>query len=504
MSVQDRQRTTAPASPPSSGLFGRGLLYVLVWSSQLLAGIIVSPILAHKLPPAEFGSLASGIALHQLICVLALLGIDKALVLQRAEDETDHASRGLIMVAIVIALIVTLALAVTASFWRSVLGFEGNSDLLYAVLMWTVPAAAIQVMLALLLTEDRFRPFAVLSALSAVGAQAVGLVLLFTVHNDAMTYAWGGVASQFVAMVVGIAFTRPSIRGLRNRPVIARALKLGFPMALGGLAVCLLSAGDRLVIQVLLGTEETGRYQIASVVGSVVVLLLSFTSGAWTPHFAALRTSAERTALAVRSRDELYRVVMPMVLGITLSAPTVLKIVAPASFRPESLTVVVFLVALSAFPVAASGATGQLLFTQRRGNVIAIVTAAAAVVNVILNFALLPILGIPGAALATVISYAMMATLQRMALPADIVLRGSRASLVAGVAVVILAAAASVVLPQSDEWNMIRFVLAVGCLPWFAEALRRARRATDETPKTRGSRVKHRAAPRTTRRVPKA
>jgi O-antigen/teichoic acid export membrane protein len=346
-------------------------------------------------------------------------------------------------------------------------------------------------MLALLLTEDRFRPFAILSALSAMGGQITGLVLLFTVHSDATTYAWGGVGSQIVAMIVGFVLTRPLIRGLFNWHVTKRAIKLGFPLAMAGVAFFLLSAGDRIIIQMLSGTEETGRYQVAYVVGSVVILLLTATSSAWTPRFAALRDKTARAALAAHSRDELYRVLMPMVLGVTLAAPIALTIVAPPSFRPESLTLVVLLVALSAFPVAASGATGQLLITERKGNVIGIITAGAAVVNVILNFVLVPSLGVSGAAVATVLSYALLAKLQRGALPSEMVLRNSSLSLMVKLAVVILLAAASGLLPQSLEWNVIRLILALGCLPWFAEALRRARAGTGSTPTNYASRARH-------------
>lgn len=499
MRMFSRESKRETEDPEASKLFGRGLLYVVVWSFQLIAGVIVSPVLAHMLPPADFGALATGIALHQLISILALLGIDRALVLQRAEDGTDHASRGLITVSILIAALVTLTLGATAQLWGSALGFSANPDLLLPVLLWTVPAAAIQVMLSLLLSEDRFRAFATLSIMSATGGPIVGLVLLVTVHKDPATYAWGGVASQLVATVLGIALTRPSIRGLFNWSVIERAVRLGFPLAMGGLAIFLLSAGDRIIIQALLGAEEAGRYQVAYIVGSAVILLLSATSGAWAPRFAAVRDEEERTELAAHSRDELYRVLMPVVLGLTLAAPVALRVVAPPSFRPESLTIVVLLVALSAFPVAASGATGQLLFTQRRGNVIGLVTAVAAAANVILNFVLVPLLGILGAAVATVFAYLVLAKLQRWALPEQMSLKNSPGRLVTSVAAVILAAAGSVLLPESFEWNVIRLILALGCLPWFIRALGRAR--AGDAPGNHASKVRHRADPRALRKA---
>ena len=472
--------SAAPPAPKgkngeSSHLFGRGLLYVTIWSLQLVAGTIVSPILAHVMGPAEFGALASAIALHQVLSVLALVGIDQALVLQRAGDKDSGAARSLVMVGIAIALAVSIIVAATSPLWRDALGFGNYPVLVYAVVLWTAPAAAVQVMLALLLTEDRIRPFAIISALAAVGGQLAGIVLLLVVHKDATTYAWGGVGSQFAAMLIGIIVTRPRFRGIFNRDVGWRAIKLGLPLALGGLAYFVLNAGDRVIIQRLLGAEEVGRYQVAYVVGSVVVLLLTFTSAAWSPRFAALKDIKERYELAALSRDALYRLLSPMLVGVTLTSPIALRIVAPESFRPESLSIVVFLVALSAFPVAASGATGRILVTLRRGKTIGTIAGITAIVNIALNLALVPVVGIQGAAAATLVSYMLLAVLQQFSMPKVPKWRGPSPILTLMVILPIVLAGFTLLLPQTLDWNIARMTLAIACLPWFLLSLRRAR-----------------------------
>lgn len=493
ISTPDAAGPTAPTTPTTatgtgtdtaapSGMFGRGLLYVVVWSLQLVAGTIVSPILAHVMAPAEFGALATAIALYQVLSVLALLGIDQAIVLQRAGDHDSRPARGLITVGIVVSLVVSLAVAVSAPLWREALGFGNYPTLVLAVVLWTAPGAIVQVMLALLLTEDRIRPFALISALAAVGGQVVGIVLLLTVHNDATTYAFGGVASQALAMVVGLFVTKPRLRGLINREVTVRAVRIGIPLSLSALAYFVLNAGDRVVIQSILGPVAVGRYQVAYVVGSVVILLLTFTSAAWAPRFAALESPAARTALAQTTRNELYRLMMPVILGITLGAPLALRLVAPASFRPESLLVIVFLIALTAFPVAASGASGRLLITLRRGKTVGAIAVGAAIVNLGLNLLLVPRLGIVGSALSTFASYTLLSFLQLRALPTGTNFRGAPWAVVRGVALCVTASALTLLLPQSLEFNIGRLVIALACLPWFLMRLGRARKLPQLAP----------------------
>lgn len=459
----------------SSRLFGRGLLYVVVWSMQLVVSSLISPVLAHLLPASEFGVLASSIALFQALSVLAVAGLDQATVLQRAEDGSDRRARGLLAVGALTAAVVTGTALATIPVWADAAGFVGAHPLLLVAVLWTAPAAVVQVALALLVAQDRIRVFAVTSLLSSVGGSVIGLGLLLWVHADATTYAWGGVVAQGVAMVIGIAATRPRLQGLFDRRTTARAFRLGVPVALGNLSYFVLNAGDRVVVQSLLGPAEVARYQIAYVVGSAVVLLLTFTNSAWAPHFAALRDAGARLRLALHARDELYRLVAPVVLAVTLAAPVALPFLAPASYHVDELGVVVFVVAVTAVPVVASGATGRLLVVERRGVAVGVIAAGAGAVNIAANLVLVPWLGILGAGVATVLAYTLLAAAQLLALPDRRAWRGPRARVTLPLVAALVLAGASLLLPQDTPWDVVRVVGVAACVPWFLRRLGAAR-----------------------------
>ncbi len=459
----------------SSVLFGRGLLYVVVWSMQLVVSSLISPVLAHLMPPSEFGVLASAIALFQALVVLAVAGIDQASVLQRAEDGDDRKARGLLAVGMITASVVTVVALTTIPVWGDAAGFVGEHPLLLVAVLWTGPAAVVQISLALLVAQDRIRVFAVTSLLSSIGGSIIGLGLLTWVHADATTYAWGGVVAQGVAMVIGIAATRPRLAGLLDARTTARAFRLGVPVALGNLSYFVLNAGDRIVVQRLLGPDEVARYQIAYVVGSAVILLLTFTNQAWAPHFAALRDAVARRRLAMHSRDELYRMLAPVLLAVTLVSPVALPILAPASYRVQELSVVVFVVAVTAYPVVASGATGRLLLVERRGVAVGVIAAIAGAVNIGANLVLVPVFGIAGAGLATVVAYVVLAAMQLLAMPDRREWRGPGPRIVLTTVAALAVAAGSLLLPQDVLWNWVRVAGVLACLPWFLRRLQTAR-----------------------------
>ncbi|MGY1696286.1 lipopolysaccharide biosynthesis protein [Geodermatophilus sp. SYSU D00814] len=466
------------ADDPMAGLFGRGLLYVVIAALPFVSATVVSPILAYQLGPASFGLMASAIALHQLLTVLAMVGLDQAVVLQRAEDENDRAARGLLACGIVLAVLVTALVGVTSPFWSSALGFQGADGLVAATVLWTAPAVTVQLVVALLMGGDRLRAFAVVSSLSTVGSQLVGLLLLFTLSNDVQTYAWGGVLGQAAAMVVGLVLVWPSWRGLFDLQVFRRALALGFPLMLSGISSFVLNAGDRLVVQRVLGPAEAGRYQIAYTVGFIAVTVLLITGQAWAARIASIRDDRERWAVIGRSRDELYGAFAPMVLGVMLAAPLLLRLLAPPSFQPASLLGVVLLVLLSGIPVIAAMASSRALITARRTRPVALAAGVAAVVNVVLNLVLVPPLGLTGAAVATLIAFSLQALVQWFMLPSGLTWPRPESRRVRLLLVVVTVAWLSTLVPQDVVWITARTLLAAACLPWLVATLRRARSGT--------------------------
>jgi O-antigen/teichoic acid export membrane protein len=480
MSTSTERVTAEPAAHEAeekgpSTLFGRGLLYVVVWSLQLVASSVISPVLAHLMPQAQFGSFATAIALYQAMSALAAFGLDQAIVLQHAEDGNPRRARGLVAVAMVLAAAVTVIGLLTMSLWANAAGFSGETALVTATMLWVGPGAVVQVVLALLVAQDRFRVFTAISLITAIGGSAFGLVLILTVKDNAFTYALGGVASAWVAMAISLCVAAPRLRGLFDWATTRRALALGVPVAVGNLAYFVLNAGDRFVVQSELGSSEVARYQVAYVIGSAVILLLTFTNQAWAPQFAAVRDTVARRVLALHSRDMLYRLLAPLLLAVTLVSPIALPILAPASYHPDTLLPVVFVVALTAFPVVAAGATGRLLVVERRGVIVGVIALAGAAANVIANLLLVPVMGILGAAVATVISYALLAGLQILALTDRAEWRGPRVGILLEVVPAMAIAAGSLFVPQNTEWNIVRCIAVLICIPWFFMRLRSAR-----------------------------
>jgi O-antigen/teichoic acid export membrane protein len=482
-------------SAPSfmAGLFGRGLLYVAVTSLPIVTATVVSPILAHLLGPSEFGLLASAIAVHQVLMAVAVLGVDQALILVRAESGEDRDSRMLITAGSMLALALSILVGSTVGLWSDLIGFGSAKSLAIATVCWTVPTTFIQLGLALLMAQDRLRSFAVVSIMLSVGSQVIGLAFLLLGPRTSDVFAWGGTAGRVLAMVACLLLVRPLWCARGDWATVRSAFALGMPIALGSLSAVVLYSGDRLIIQSLLGSAEAGRYQIAYTIGFEAITVFAYTGTAWAARFAAVRDETRRWRLLGQARDHLYELLAPALLAVNLAAPLLLRILAPESFRPEGLLHVVLLVSLSGVPSIAVLGSTRALITQRRTKPIALAAGVAAVVNVGLNFVLIPVFGLAGAAVATAVAFTIQSVILRVAFRPFRAWPRTSPRIIATLVVTTGVSAAFVFVEQSPRWIVIRTGLAALVGVWFiltylrGRAAHRAESGEDEADRGEGT-----------------
>ena len=478
--------TTPPESPEepakiagrggTSDLFGRGMLYVVIWSMQVIVATVVSPVLTHVLPVAAFGSLSAAIALYQLLIVLTVLGLDQALEIQRVEDEDPARARGLLAAGLAIDVVIVGGIALLSPLWAPALGFSSYT-LVLITLGWTAPGAGVMLSLSLLQAEDRFARFATVSLISTVGGLLLGLALLFTWERTAEVYALGGIIGQVVALTLGLAWNRPRLAGLFDKETLRRGLRLGIPLALTGLSTFLLTAGDRFIIQRMLGEVQVARYQVAFTIGNVVTLMLTFTNRAWLPRLKNVVDDAQRWRVIATSRDGVFSLVAWAVLGVTVAAPTLLQIFAPSTYAQEELVAVVALIGLAAFPVAAAAASSQMLVTIRWSAPLAWASVVAVVVKIAATFALTVPFGLNGTAAATFLALFAQAVVLRLAVTRRHAPVRVAWPVVALIVAAVVGCAASILAPQEPAWRIGRFAFSCCCLVPFFLGLRRLQTA---------------------------
>ncbi len=454
-------------------MFTRDFIYLGVSALQVVLAAVVTPILTRRVGVGPFGQLTLAIVVAQLLGWTFSLGLPFAVQKVFAEEDGDRRARGVLAVSAVLAAAAALIVALAAPVWGPVVGLNQVLDARLATL-WAACFALTLTTLAMLRSRDRLRMAIFGATLQSVGAQAIGLALLYVWAPTVTSYLCGLIIGQGAAALVGLLALRPAWSALAAIRPYAGVFLFGLPMVPQQLSGFILGLGDRVVISHILGSAAVGRYSVAYNVGSLGFLILVFAMQAWLPRIYAVTDRVTRSRLLASSRDMMNLLLIPVVIGLAAGAPVVLAVWVPQSFHPAELTPIVAIVAICTFPFGQFLANLRALMSEGKTGRAALATLVAAVVNIGLNILMVPFLGITGSAIATVLSYALCARLTRLPVSSRLQVPGAPVQLRILIGVAIALTLAIGELPASPVWLAIRLAVGAGSLLAFAWLLRRA------------------------------
>lgn len=481
-SISSLPTVAAPAPPPRDGastavesavrgLFGRDSVYMVLWVLQLVGAAVVTPVITRLIPLGEYGWVASANAVMQVVFVLAGCGLQLAIQRRYAESGGAQAAARLLGFSVLVAGLVATLVILTSGLWRHALGFPGSGLIVEMAGVWAGTSAVTACCLALLRSQDRLVAFGSVSLVQSVVAEVTSLVLVRFVAHTAGLFVLGQALAQAVACVLGLVLVRPVMVRRHDRVLIGGALRFGLPLVPAALGGVLLNTVDKLMVQGYLGSESVARYAIASNIGDIPLLVLGALDAMWLPRVFALEDESERAVVLETSRDALFRLLAPVLVGLAVGAPLVLEVWAPGQYRTADLVLPTTVIALSAIPYTAALSSRRELLSRSATGTIAVAALVAAAVNIGLDLLLLPRIGIIGAAVSMVVAYAVQEALQRV--------RGRRAprgpsgrGLVMAVAAGALAFG-SCFVPMAGGAAAVRVVIAGACVGWFGAVLLR-------------------------------
>jgi O-antigen/teichoic acid export membrane protein len=339
-------------------------------------------------------------------------------------------------------------------------------------------------------SQDRLGAFTALMMPFSVGSQLVGFGCIFWFRPTASSYLAGMCIGELAALALGLVLSRPRLLAFGNRSIVWSALYLTLPLVPNGIAYQTLNLGDRIVVQHKLGSFAVGRYQIAYNAAALVILALTLLNQAWLPKVFSIKDTTLRKVLLAELRDEVYLLLVPLVIGMSMVAPIVLRILAPASYHTGDLLLVVSLVAISAVPYAAFQSNTRTLTVFGRTRSLIWAAPVAAVVNIVLNIALVPVWGLDASATATLVGYAILAWITGFYSR-----RAARLSSTGAPVWIALTAAGAVSLastffPATALFVGLRLAMAVICAAWATRDVAVLVKGTKQPRRSRASRDK--------------
>ncbi len=392
---------TGEESAAVSGLFGRDMIYLAFWAMQIVMAAALTPATTRLMPKSAFGQAMAGVAVMQLLTCLFSFSLYTGVQRAYAGEDGEAHARRLVSLAIVLSLVTGAVAYGTGRWWCPLIGLGPFPAAVRYAVLWAVMSAITGPALGLLRSRDHLKGFVAASFAQSIFAQALALGLVVFVSATASSYLLGQLLGEVVTVVIALSIARPLLPRRMHVPVMTDALRFSSALVPAAIAGFLFDASDRIVIHGDLGASALSRYAVARNIGGFAFVLLTLLSFVWMPRLFAMKDASVRRNVLATSRDGLYVLVVTFAIAIAAASPVLLRLWAPPSYDPGTLLLVTALVSAAALPMADSMIYEQVLILGNRTRLVAIGSLTIALLNLILNLLLVPVLGIEGSAGAT-------------------------------------------------------------------------------------------------------
>lgn len=189
-----------------------------------------------------------------------------------------------------------------------------------------------------------------------------------------------------------------------------KLLSFGHPFIYAGLAYWLLGSMDRWMLASMTSLEEVGVYSVAFRFASIVVLFSTAFGQAWSPLAIKIRTDYPNDYRNIYGQMLLLLFFTMLLIGggLALFAGESIFLFMPSNYLPSALPLIILCFGIILKSTQQITAIGISL--EKKTFLFAPIAWLTAVVNLIGNYFLIPILGATGAAIATLISFLTLTT----------------------------------------------------------------------------------------------
>ena len=383
-----------------------GIAYTLPRIFTQGLNILLLPLYTRALSAKDYGSLDLFLVFVGLVQIIVTLEIQQALARFYGPDNEHKERRNYAFTAFAFMLAAYSGLTLLALMFENrlstlILQQEGMLTAYRLAIGYIWFNGVLQFLLTLLRADLRSREYSTILLINGSLTAIIGVLLVVVMSmglNGMLTAMF--VSTAVCACILGIR-TRISVRGRFKQEKLREMLAFSTPLVFSSLAFISCLYIDRLMLQYFLGLESVGAYGVAYRIAAVAGLSIVGFQGALMPLIYKNHDSQETPGqLARLFRQFAGGALAILLVSQTFAAEALVLLADPKFHMAEScLTLLLPAVILSRIYIFAPG-----LSLKKKSATITLINVAGAVSNIVLNAVFIPLLGLSGAALASLLS----------------------------------------------------------------------------------------------------
>lgn len=380
-------------------------------------GFILLPFYSNFLTTSDFGTYALIMSAYSVFAAIYQGGLFSGFSKYFVEAE-ENKKKDVFSSIFAFILLTSLCLSTLATIFQSniaqLLLRSPNSGRLIFVAAWMLFSDTIfAILLHLLKTKEQSGKVAYYTLASAIFNLLFNLIFVFYQRKGvegillAQLFSGAIVASSMFPIIID------NLRFRINTEFLKKVLIFSLPLLIGGIFSTLVDVADRFILDRFLDVKSVGIYSFSYRIAMLMnVFVISFGT-AWTPYFLRIykNDNALTSELFGKNFTKLLAVSLLIFLAVSLLIGDLFhfKLSGAPLFNGQyepGIIIIPFVLAGYAFR-GLIGFYSVYPYVSGKSYHFLISDSLAFIVNIILNFIMIPMWGILGAAIATMLSFAV-------------------------------------------------------------------------------------------------
>ncbi|MCQ2416768.1 MAG: polysaccharide biosynthesis C-terminal domain-containing protein [Oscillospiraceae bacterium] len=254
--------------------------------------------------------------------------------------------------------------------------------------------------------KEKLLNFAICNILMSVSAAVLNIIFLLGFKMGMEGYFLAFILSHFIgalySCIAGEVFQSLKYFSL-DKQLLKEMVKFSIVLVPNSLMWWIMNVSDRIMVIAMVGAAANGIYAISYKIPSMLSTISRIFVQAWSYSAIHENESEDRDAFNNNMFDRMVNFLLIVTSGLLLIMKPFLKIYVAADFYPAWRYTAPLLIGFFFMSLGSFLSTCYTVHKDSKGFLYS--GMAGAIINVTFNFALIPIIGVQGAAIATCFSY---------------------------------------------------------------------------------------------------
>lgn len=392
------------SNSPYKKLVNNSIVFTVANLGSKVLSFIMVPIYTYVLSTEEYGVVDIMTTLNSLLLPIIFLSMSDA-VLRYAMDKR-YDKKAVLTAAFCVYICGILILCCLLPGISFLYPQISKYLLLFGLLF--ICNGIMQVLNQFLRATGHVKAFASNGVLYTFGFAGLNIIFLVKLRYGILGYLYSFILADIICIVFAILVSNvwKYIALKLSRQMMKIMLGYSIPLIPNALMWWIMDASDKFVITYFLGVSANGLYAISKKLPTLIDTFHSIFNQAW--QISAIQENEDPNSKEFTSKIyKVYSIFLFLVVSLLMIVARPLVTYVLSNAYEDTWRYIPFLLVSVAFS-SLSGFLSSKLIASEQTKPIFKTTIIGAVVNTILNFVLIPVIGINGAGLATLIGFAVV------------------------------------------------------------------------------------------------